>query len=147
MVPKRARRLADCAHPVVQQPYPHAVARFRGQRVGKQPARLIFMNDVALEMNVTLGSFDRLEPRGIILSRILQQPDAIAADERRSRRTRESLVRQVTYRQQSVSFMPVATLCDLSLGRHARIVLLIFSVGDWLCQSTRFFPRFEVVEF
>ncbi len=46
-------------------------------------------------MDILLGRLDRIKPRRIILFRILQQPNAVAADEWRTRSARESLVREV----------------------------------------------------
>jgi hypothetical protein len=97
MVPKRTRRLAETAHPIVDETHAHTFTRFGDERLGKHPARIVFVNDVALEVDVTLGGFDRLEPCGVILLRVDEQFDTVTADQRRPSRARESLVRQVTH--------------------------------------------------
>ena len=88
-------RFAEAAEPVVNESDAHALTSFGGECFGEHPAGVVFVNDVAFEMDVLLGRLDRIEPRRIILFRILQQPDAVAADERRTRGARESLVREV----------------------------------------------------
>src|SRR5262249_60704048 len=77
-VPESPRRLAEPAHPVVDDAYRHALARPRYQRVAELLADFVVVNDVALEVDVAARAGDRIGPRGIVLGRGLRQPTRVA---------------------------------------------------------------------
>src|SRR6185312_5718218 len=108
-IPEAARRLAEPAHPVVQQPHLHAFGGLADQRVGEPPALIVLVNDVHLEVNRALRAGDRFEPGGIVLFGVPQDLDAVAVAERRAGRARERLVRELPEEQRRV----------LLIGSHA----------------------------
>src|SRR5690606_23951378 len=69
-LPEAPRRLAEIAHPVVDQPYGDAVLRLRDHRVREFEADLVLADEVALEVDVMRRLRDRVEPRGIVLARV-----------------------------------------------------------------------------
>ena len=87
--PELARGLAESAHPVVDDPHGHTVARPGNQRVAEVLAHGVVVNDVALEVDEAPGTGDRVEPRRIVLARVPQQTDVVARYERRARGPRK----------------------------------------------------------
>src|ERR1051325_2703164 len=84
VIPEGARSLTEAAHPVVDQAHPHTVPRFRDKRVSKPQPGTVFVNDVALEVDVMFRIRDSIEPGGIILSCVNEQTNAVSFDERRT---------------------------------------------------------------
>jgi hypothetical protein len=91
-LPERPRRLPEPAHPVVEQPDANALSRLLDQGVGEQPALIVLVNDVHLEVNRVPRGTDRVEPGGIVLCGVFQEPHAVAFAQPRPRRAREHLV-------------------------------------------------------
>ena len=54
------------------------------QGVGKPLARGVVVEDVDLEVDEALGRGDGVEPRRVVLRRVLQQPHGVALDQRRA---------------------------------------------------------------
>src|SRR5262249_37362391 len=91
-LPEPPRRLPESAHPVVEQPDPNALSRLFDQGVGKEAALIVLMNDVHLEVNRVPRGNDRVEPGGIVLCGVFQEPHAVAFAQPCTRRAREHLV-------------------------------------------------------
>ena len=90
--PEPPGRVPERAEPVVDEPHAHAGPGPRRQEIGEPPPRLVLVDDVALEMDGAPGRLDRLGPRRIVLGGVAQDADAIAADQRGPRHSRERLV-------------------------------------------------------
>ena len=85
-------RLAEAAHPVADHADAHAGAGAFGQRVAELAAGRIVAEDVVFEQDQRLRAADRREPRVEIRSRIDQEIDAIAFEQRRAGRAAERLL-------------------------------------------------------
>ena len=66
------------AEPVVEEPHPDAGARPLGKRLHELAADRVVADDVALEVDGTLGRPDRVEPGREILGRVLEDPNVVA---------------------------------------------------------------------
>src|SRR5687767_10936446 len=99
MIPERARTLAKPAHPIVNETNFHTLAGFISQRFSKLPTGFVLMNYVSLEVNVTPGSADGVEPCWIVFCCVLEQPNGVAFNQRGSGGTRECLVGQCAHRR------------------------------------------------
>jgi hypothetical protein len=60
------------------------------------------MDDVALKMNMMCRLANRIEPRRVILPRVLEQDDMIATDERSASGSRERVLGECPYRAEGV---------------------------------------------
>src|SRR5690606_29454240 len=82
--PEPAPGLPESAQPVVNDSHTHPLACPCREHLSKLLPNRIVPNEVVLEMNIVRCRSDRLEPRGIVLSTVLEQSHLIAADERRT---------------------------------------------------------------
>ena len=92
---------------------------FSMQGVGEQAALIVLVNDVHLEVNRVPRGTDRVEPGGIVLRGVFQEPDAVAFAQPRARtRARTSGRRPAEDRpyrddrQLVGSSLPPSHLCD-----------------------------------
>src|SRR5690606_21831419 len=76
--PERCRRLADPTEPVVDEADDYTVARLRDQRIGKLAAAAVLTQDVALEVDVAACGADRIQPRRIVLGRVVEHTHGVA---------------------------------------------------------------------
>ena len=89
--PEHARGLAESAHPVVDDPHGDTVARPGDQRVAELGADGVVVNDIALEVDEPGRPRDRVEPRRVVLARVLQEANAVPRHQRRAGGPRERL--------------------------------------------------------
>ena len=100
-VPECTRRCPEAAEPVIDQAHVHAFPCFGDEGIGEHAARIVVVNDVALEMDVPPRSANGVEPCRIVVLRVFEQPNAVAGDQRRSSRARERLVGKRPDRRQA----------------------------------------------
>ena len=98
--PEPARGLAESAHPVVDDADRDTLACPGDQRVAEVLADGVVVNDVAFEMDVSGRAGDRVEPRRIVLARVLQQANAVARHERCAGGSRECLLGERAHRDE-----------------------------------------------
>ncbi len=92
--PEATRSLAHRTEPVVHEIHAYAGARPFRQRRRELAADPVIADEVVLEVDLFARGVNCLEPRRIVRRRVLQQPHAIAIDERRARRARERAIEQ-----------------------------------------------------
>src|SRR5690606_18253122 len=68
---------ADRAEPVMKDADLHALARARGEQLGKAPAHRIAADDVVLEMDPALGAGDEVVHRGIAVGPVDERRHAV----------------------------------------------------------------------
>ena len=100
-VPEPARRRPEAAEPVVDQAHAHAVSCLGDERVREHVARRVVVNDVALEMNLSPRGANGVEPCGVVLLRVPEQPNAVSGDQRGPGRPRERLVGERASRREA----------------------------------------------
>jgi hypothetical protein len=79
--PERVQRSARGAEPVVQDADPHAGLSPLDQRLRERPPGLVVRDDEVLEVDRGLGRADRLEPGGVVLPRVAQEPQSVAVSQ------------------------------------------------------------------
>src|SRR5690606_24642456 len=83
--PEARARLVEAAHPVVKHTYTYTFARLAAQSFRELITRAVIVDDVALEVDPSLRTSDRLQPGRIVLLGVAQQANAVAVHERRAR--------------------------------------------------------------
>jgi hypothetical protein len=74
---------------------------FCAAQLSKLATRVIFMDNLALEVNMVLRASDRRKPRGIVLLSILEQLNVVAVDQGRTGCSRERLLGESPDRRQA----------------------------------------------
>ena len=98
--PEPARGLAESAHPVVDDADGYTLACPGDQRFAEVLADRVVVNDVAFEVDESGRAGDRIEPRWIVLARVLQQANAVARHERCAGGSRECLLGERAHRDE-----------------------------------------------
>ena len=80
-LPEAPGGLAEGTEPVIDEPDLHPLAGLCAERFREFLSCIIVVDDIGLEVDPLPGGSDRFEPRGVVLSRVLQEPDAVAGYE------------------------------------------------------------------
>ena len=118
-VPEPAGGLAEAAHPVVEQPHAHALARLGDEGVREEPPLLVLVDDVHLEVDGAARGGDGVQPPRVVLGGVLEEADAVALAQPRPRGAREDLVRDLAQAQERGDSVGAAHLRDG--GAHGAI--------------------------
>jgi hypothetical protein len=116
--PQSAGRISESTHPVVDHPHADALPCFRHESVDKPLSGFIFMENIALEVDVVRGCMDRLKPCRVVFSCVLEQPHVIAADQRSFGDSRQSSVGNPAERFQSLTVVSSYHEGVLTVGLH-----------------------------
>ena len=100
--PERCARTAEAAEPIVDHENLHAALCRFDECAAEFAADFVVAEDVVLEHDAARGAADRDEPRIEILTRIDQQLDRVAFDQRRAARAAERALDELRRRDSFV---------------------------------------------
>jgi len=92
--PPIPRRCRPAPYPIIQEPYLDPLASLLDEGIPERPAHRIVSKDVVLEVDVSLRTRDRLQPRVERNGSVELERNRVARDFRRARCSLERLPRQ-----------------------------------------------------
>ena len=98
-IPEAARGSSAAAEPVVDQAYADTLSCLCNQRIREHPAGIVFVDDVAFQVDGAPGAANGIEESRIVVLRILEQPDVVRRDQRCTGSARERLVGKSPHRR------------------------------------------------